>query len=102
VSELQPFDRDQLVEYGHEYPGLQEIIIYASYSMDTAGHALALAGPLRLVDHTREPDDVFPGRNTGYVSTAPCHNSIEEIPGDECYVELTVLMDHASPSSRSP
>jgi hypothetical protein len=36
----------------------------------------------------------------------PCVNRtpsqvLEEIPGDECYVELTVLMGHASPLRRS-
>lgn len=95
-SEVKPFDRDQLIKHRQRCSDLQEIVICDVYSMGIAGHALALAGALRLVDHACESYDVFPGKNTGYVSTA-----IEEIPGDECYVELTVPMDHPSPSHRS-
>jgi hypothetical protein len=73
-SEVKPLDRDQLVEYEQECPGLQEIIICVFYSMGNAGPALALAGAMRLVDHACE-SDVFPGRSTDCVSTAPRYKS---------------------------
>jgi hypothetical protein len=42
LSEVKPFDRDQLVEYEQEYPDLQEIIICVFYSM--GGHCAPCLG----------------------------------------------------------
>jgi hypothetical protein len=49
LSEIKPFDRDQLVEYGQRCSDLQEMIICVFYSMGIAGPVLALAGALRFV-----------------------------------------------------
>jgi hypothetical protein len=99
LSEVKPFDRDQLVEHEERCSDPQEIIMCVFYNMGIAGHALALVGALRLVDHACELDVVSSGRNIDCKSTAPRYKfskkSVEMSVTWNLQCSWTTLLHHA-------